>query len=131
MSLPGSHSFTIQRGSTFTRRFRRKYEQTGEPTDLTGYKARMQVRSLAGKTGTSTSATLLLELTDGNGIAVTDPENGEVTLSLTSAQTLALGADNAKAKLAYGIELYKDSVSPEEVLPLLQGSLSIRPETVR
>lgn len=131
MSLPGSYSFAIQRGATFTRRLYRKYEETGLPTDLTGYKARMQVRTLAGKTGTSTTATLLLELTDGEGIAVTDAENGEVTVALTSAQTLALGADNDKAKLAYGIELYDDSESPEVVIPLLQGSISVRPETVR
>lgn len=131
MSLPGSYSFAIQRGASFTRRFTRKYEATGLPTDLTGYKARMQVRTVAGKTGTSTADTLVLELTDGDGIAVTDAAAGEVTLTLTSAQTLALGAGNVKAKLAYGIELYKDSVSPEEVLPLLQGSIAIRPETVR
>lgn len=131
MSLAGSYSFAVQRGADFSRTFRRTVQATGQPVNLTGLKARMQVRTPKGATGTSTSDTLVLELTDGNGIAVSDPADGKVTLNLTALQTIELAEDNTRTKLAYGIELYDDSGAEEVVMAFLQGSITVRTEVVR
>lgn len=131
MSLAGHYSFSVQRGADFARVFRRKYQASGEPAPLPGYKVRAQFRTLDGATGTSTTATLLLELQDGAGIEVTDEDEAEITLELSAAQTLLLAPGNVKTKVAYGIELYDDSVTPELVQPFLQGRVTILPETVR
>lgn len=131
MSLAGHYSFSMQRGADFSRIFRRKYKATGEPAPLPGYKVRAQFRTVEGAIGTSTSQTLLLELEDGSGIGFTNVDEAEVTLTLTAAQTQALAPGNTKTKVAYGIEFYDDSVTPERVEPFLQGRVTIVPETVR
>lgn len=131
MALAGKYNFKIQRGGDFSRPFVRT-NSAGVPTNLTGLKVRAQFRELDGETGTSTSETLVLELTDGNGISITDAVNGEITLELTNAQSRLLNPDNLPdIQVAYGIEIYDDSASPEVVTPFLQGKVTIKPETVR
>lgn len=127
--IAGHYNFYVQRGADFSRLFRKLVD--GVAVNLTGLKVRAQFRSLAGVTGTTTTSTLLLELTDGNGIAITSAVAGEITLTLTNAQTLVLCPTNVKTRLAYGIELYYDGASPEVVTPFLQGTVTVVPETVR
>lgn len=90
MSLPGSYSFAIQRGASVERKFTRKYRDTDLPTDLTGYKARCQIRTFAGRSGTSTAGSLLLDLADGEGIAVTDAAGGQAGSFAAFAQWVVL-----------------------------------------
>jgi hypothetical protein len=106
-------------------------KQTGDPVDLTGLKVRAQIRTVAGEFGTTTSTTLLLDLPNGSGISISDPTDGKITLTLTTAQTIALCPANVVTKVSYGIELYDDGVSPNIVTPFLQGFIKLRPEVVR
>lgn len=134
MSLYGTYNFAVQRGAAFSRTFRRntKNPDTGvlTPVDLTGYKARAQIRTLDGRYGTTTTTTLLVDLTDGSGIAVSNAANGEVTITLTEANLETMCPTNERTVLAYGIELY-DDVTSLPTLPLLQGKITVLPETPR
>lgn len=131
MNLPGIYSFAIARGKTFERAFVWKTTDSDAPIDLTGKKVRCQIRTADGATGTSTSATLVLNLTNGGGIAITNAVGGEVTLSLTSEQSISICPLNQKTKLTYEIEVYDDSVSPEVVDGFLKGTITVLPETTR
>lgn len=127
MASPGKYSFNIQRGATDTRLFRAK-SADGAPYSLAGYGIRMQIRTVDGATGTSTTDTLILEVTQGNGIDFT-ANTGEIRMTFTPAQTLILCPDNVRTQLSYGIELF--SVATGDVIPLLQGKVTVVPEVVR
>ncbi len=127
MASPGKYSFNLQRGGTDSRLFRAK-SADGQPYSLTGYIVRMQIRTLDGATGTSTTDTLVLEVAQGAGIDFT-ANPGEIRLALTPAQTVVLCPDNVRTQLSYGIELF--NVGTGEVIPLLQGKVTIVPEVVR
>ena len=58
---PASFSLPVVRGTTWEDSFDYR-DADGVAIDLTGYEARMQVRTLAGRFGTTTSTTLLLSL---------------------------------------------------------------------
>lgn len=130
MGLPAKHNLTLARGKTAVMKFRAK-SGDGTAVDLTGLKARCQVRTIDGATGLSTTTTLLLDLQNGAGIAITDASAGDVTLSLSSAQTIALCADNERTSRAYEIELYDDSATPEIVTGFLIGKINITTEVAR
>lgn len=129
MSLPGAYSFELARGKDFTVGFRKLAD--GVPVNLTGWKVRGQIRTLAGQYGTTTSASLVLDLTDGDQVEITDALDGRVQLTLTAAQTQAIAPGNVKTKLAYEIELYNDSTPPERVDGLVAGRITVLPETAR
>lgn len=130
MSLPGKYNFKIQRGVDSSHNFVKKDQATGVVLTHTGLKARAQFRSIEGQYGTTTGETLLLEFTDGAGISI-DATDIDVTMDFTAADTVTLCPNNVSTVVAYGIELYDDSVSPEEVYAFLQGRTTIAPETVR
>lgn len=127
MASPGKYSFNIQRGATDTRLFRAK-SANGQPYPLTGYSLRMQVRTADGATGTSTTDTLVLDVAQGQGIDFT-VNPGEILMLLTPAQTLVLCPDNVRTRLSYGVELFNASTG--EVIPFLQGTITVVPEVVR
>lgn len=129
MGLPVKYNMTMARGKTHVVRFHAK--GGGASVDLAGLKARCQVRTGEGATGLSTATTLLLDLQNGAGISITNASAGEVTLQLSSAQTIALCADNVRAVRAYEIEIYDDSVTPEIVTGFLIGKITINPEVAR
>ena len=132
MSLPGKYNFKIQRGADFTRDFVKKIKSTGVAVDMTGLKARAQFRTLLGEDGITTTTTLLLGLANNAGVSVLAPATSGVTrLRLTNAQTVLLCLTNKDTKVAYGIEHYDDSVTPELVTPFLQGHITIESEIVR
>ena len=95
--------------------------------------ARMQVRTIAGKFGTTTAATLLLDLsTEG-----VDPKLTWETLTdgvalvgaLAPEDHDALNPDNAKkVKYAFSVELY---LSDEYVRTPVEGTITVRGETTR
>lgn len=129
MSLPGAYSFELARGKDFTVGFRKLAD--GVPVNLTGWKVRGQIRTLAGQYGTTTSASLVLDLTNGDEVKITNALDGRVQLTLTAVQTQLLAPDNVKTKLAYELELYNDSVKPERVDGLVAGKITVLPETAR
>lgn len=112
-------------------------DSDGVPVDLSGHKARMQVRTLAGMYGTSTADTLLLELTSENGRLYwdTDGSDGLLRLKLQPEDVALLNPANIKKqKVCYSIEVYRDETAPatgEYVIPLIGGKITVVGETTR
>lgn len=85
-------------------------------TDLTGYTARMQIRTDDGQ--------LLEELTTGNGRITIDGPAGQIRLLLTDTETSAYEWEQG----VYDLEL----VSPGgHVDRLVQGTVTVDPEVTR
>lgn len=121
-----TYNMQLDQGSTYTMTV--EYEEpdpTGAPgntpVDLTGYSGRMQVRETVG------SATTLTEFTTAplGGIVIT-PLDGEVELTVTSAQTEAYTFINA----VYDLEVY-DASTPPVVVRLIQGRFLVNREVTR
>lgn len=130
---PAIYSMTVQRGSTWEDEFTYTGDD-GSPIDLTGYEARMQVRTLATQYGTSTAGLMLeLSTTGTDPLLVWDTAAaGRLRIVARPDQHAALNAGNArKAKYAYAIELFKPDGTGEYVLPLVTGSITVRGEVVR
>jgi hypothetical protein len=87
------------------------------PVDLTGYTARMQLRS------TLDSSTVIQELTTANGGILIDNVYKTITVVLTAAQTAALTFSSA----VYSLEL----VSGTEVYTFCTGTLTLVKEITR
>jgi hypothetical protein len=130
---PASYAMPVVRGSTWEDEFTYD-DDAGAPVDLTGYEARMQVRTLDGEFGTTTTTTLLLELlTTGAdpGLIIDTPAGGTVPnrirIAVDPAAHAVLNPDNAKKmKYAYWVELYIPAgTDPEYVIPLVKGKLSV------
>ena len=134
---PASISLAWTRGATVEEEFVYRDEDDGTPVDLTGFEARMQVRTLAGQYGTSTTDTLLLELntTDDDPMLFFDSAaDGRLRIKIRPDQLSVLNPGNAKkVKYVYGMEVYRpdDSGEGEYVLPLFAGKISVRGETTR
>lgn len=130
---PASYAMTVQRGATWEDEFTYT-DDDGLPIDLTGYEARMQVRTLATRYGTSTTGLMLeLSTTGTDPLLVWDTAaTGRLRIVARPDQHAALNASNAKkAKYAYAIELHKPDGTGEYVLPLVEGALTVRGETTR
>jgi hypothetical protein len=87
-------------------------DQSGDPKDLTGYTVAAQMRR-SYYTTTSTNFTAAVSL----------PEDGEVTISLTAVQTSAIKA----GRYVYDIEITGDG----ETLRVLEGIVVINPEVTK
>lgn len=113
-----SYKLSIEQGATFDFLCTFKAGTPAVPVDLTGYTARMHVRSKVD------SPTTLLELTTENGRIVLGGAAGTIRLVLPAAQTAAL-----VWKVGYyDLEL----VSPTgNVRRLLKGLVTVSPEVTR
>ena len=132
---PANSALTVQRGATWEDEFT-YLDENGLPIDLTGYEARMQVRTLATRYGTGATGVMLEASTTGaNPLLVWDTAaTGRLRIVARPDQHEALNAGNAKkAKYAYAIELYKPDPSGtgEYVLPFVEGNLTVRGEVAR
>ena len=126
----------VVRGSTWEDEFTYLQPDGITPVDLTGYEARMHVRSYADRFGISGAETLVMELTtngaDGR-LTWATAAGGRLLLKVDAADTVLLNPANAKRKkLWYGIEVFIPAgVNPEYVVPLAEGAISVRAEVVR
>lgn len=135
---PASYSMTVVRGSTWEDYLDYFEDDKVTPIDLTGYEARMQVRTLLGQFGTTTIETLRLELSSAGQdprLFVEIPDGGSVAnrvrIRVEATDTVALNPNNnAKERLVYGIELYQAG-PPEYVIPYATGKLNCLGEVVR
>lgn len=120
---PASFSLPIVRGATWEDSFDYR-DANGVPIDLTGYEARMQVRTLAGRYGTTTSTTLLMSLSTvgADPLLIWDTADiGRVRVYALPATHAALNPSNAKkVKYAYWLEFYDG----DHVLPFVTGVLT-------
>lgn len=109
MTIPFKQKLTALKGITFSQNVFAS-DGLGEPLDMTGYVARMQVRPDFGETA-------ILDLSSPSNGIVIDEELVQVTI--TAAQTAALDAGNYK----YDLEVE----SPDgTVLQLLYGSFKVK-----
>ena len=116
---PASISLTIYQGSTFERSFQWKTSSPPVPVDLTGYKARMQIRE------NIKSADFIIEMTTENGgIIITNPVEGRIKLYISSDDTTRMNFKSA----IYDLELIRPDNS---VVRLFGGSVSLSLEVTR
>lgn len=133
---PASANLVVVRGSTWEDEFTYLQPDGVTPVDLTGYEARMQVRTSEGRHGTTGAETVVMELTT-NGVdkrlSWDTAATGRLRLLVSAEDTVDLNPSNAKkVKLFYGIEVFIPAgLEPEYVVPLAQGSISVRAEVVR
>ncbi|HGM4746291.1 TPA: hypothetical protein ACKQCT_001803 [Stenotrophomonas maltophilia] len=130
---PASFSLTVVRGATWEDDFTYT-NPDGSPFDLTGYQARMQVRTLAGQFGLTQADTLVMELTtDAGSLVIGDPVVGVVSITVSAAATEVLNPGNErKVKHCYSLELFKPAgADPEYVIPLVAGKVTVQGETTR
>ena len=135
--VPAKYNMKIVRGATWEDQFSYTEDDETTPIDLTGYEARMQVRSVAGRFGSTTTTSLFLELTTTG----TDPllywdtaAEGVLKILASPEQHEALNPRNAQqVQYYYSIEIYRPASGPdpEYVIPLVQGVLTVLGEVTR
>lgn len=113
--LAGLLDIEIEQGATFDLVFIYQ-DEAGQPFDLTGMTARMQLRR------TYNSPEPLISLTTENGRIVFDPFIGKITLKIAATDTATLTGSGV-----YDLELVDGST----VNRILEGSYSICAEVTR
>jgi|TARA_Y100000361_G_C10988504_1_gene252863 hypothetical protein len=127
----GNYSFTIEQGATTD--FELVYkDSSGNPIDLTKYKARMQLKDSIG--GSSTYLTLSSSLqADGTGLnlsgsggnnASKPPTSGSIGVYISHATSSNFTFDKA----VYDLELISGSGNTAVVTRLLQGKINLSKE---
>lgn len=111
------YELNINQGSNLSLEIALK-NSDGTPLNLTGYTARMQLRS------SYTSSEVVVELTTENGRLVITPLTGVVKLLLNAVTTAALIAKN----YVYDLETVS---STGFVTRVLQGEAIVSPEVTR
>jgi hypothetical protein len=114
----GILNLLVQQGSTFSRTL--TWQIDGEPVDLRGYTARMQIRTVQVNTK---PAKLLDNLTSLNGGLVVDAPNGSITISMSAVNAAKLPAGSH----VYDLELATD----DYVQRLIQGRLDVSAEVTK
>lgn len=114
----GILNLLVLQGSTFSRTL--TWQIDGEPVDLTGYTARMQIRTVQVNTKPSR---LLDNLTSLNGGLVVDAPNGSITINMNALSTSRLPAGSH----LYDLEL----VSADYVQRLVQGRVEVSAEVTK
>ena len=109
----GTYNFTLEQGSTFSRQI--TVQENGTALNLTGYTARMQMRS------THDSSTIALTYTS----TIASPaSNGIVNLSATASQSAAI----EEGIYVYDLEIESGT---GVVTRLMEGKVTVTPEVTR
>ena len=111
-----TYDILIEQGATYSQVV--TYKESGVAVNLTGYTARMQVRS------TLESATSVVELTTANSRIALGGSAGTITLTISATDTAALTAGRG----VYDLELVSGSGI---VTRLLQGVATISRNVTR
>ena len=116
-SIAGTYNMTCNQGATFKRTITWT-NPNKTPINLTGYTARMQVRTSAA------ANTVVLELTT---------DNGRITLGGTSGTVDLLVAANVTANLTPALYVYDLEVvsGGGEVTRLVEGNFNVKAEVTR
>jgi hypothetical protein len=113
----GEHDITIEQGATFQLSLLWE-DSAGDPVNVTGYSARMQVREKY------TSTTTLLSLTSVAGDIVLGGAAGTIVVTASATATAAIDEKRG----VYDLEM----VSPSgTVTRLIRGCVTITPEVTR
>jgi len=116
-SPAGIYNIIADQGSTFTRQLTWN-DSAGSAVNLTGYTARMDIRSSIDAAGAA-----VLSLTTTNGRIVLGGSAGTINLTAEATATQAVEAGN----YVYDLEV----VSGSTVTRLIQGSFTLRGEVTR
>ena len=109
----GKHNFTLEQGSTFNREI--TVQENSQALNLTGYSARMQMRS------THDSSSIALTFT----AAIASPaSNGKINLGATATATAAV----EEGIYVYDLEIES---SAGTVTRILEGTITVTPEVTR
>ena len=108
----GKHNFTLEQGSTFNREI--TVQENNQALNLTGYSARMQMRS------THDSSTIALTFT----ASVSNAAQGKIQLSASATNTAAV----EEGMYVYDLEIESGSSG---VTRLLEGQVTVTPEVTR
>lgn len=120
MSAPaGLYNIVADQGATLSRTIVWK-DPAKKPILMTGYRARMQVRTA------TESPTVVLELTTENGRITLHPTNGQIQL-IVSDEDMSSVPEN---KYVYDLELIAPS-SELYIYKLLYGNFAVRAEVTR
>lgn len=121
------YSTIVPLGTTWEEAWQLLQAKNGPPVDLTGYEARMQLRSAV------TATAVALELTTENERLVITPAEGRIRLEVSAEDVSTLSPDNAARTFVYDVELFKPEVGavPEYVLPLFSGKVKVKPRVTR
>lgn len=132
---PATASLTVVRGATWEDEITYR-DEAGQAIDLTGYEAKMQVRTLAGQYGPDLIASLVYQFTTGGDHLVIDTPPGEtvpcrIRITVPAADHALLNPANIKkAVYAYAIDMTLPG-APNYVIPLVAGKLTVRGNTIR
>lgn len=113
--MAGIVDLKVKQGAT-TRVTLEYTNAAGVPIDLTGYRARMQVRKRA-----KYSLPVLMELNTENGGLVLGPVPGEIHIKMVASKTSLLSRN-----AVYDLHLISQS-DPEDVIYVFGGNLVVRP----
>ena len=113
--VAGIYNIICEQGATFQRNL--LWQSNGVPNDLTGYTARMQVRT------DYASTTIVVELTTENSRISLGGTAGTIALTIPATITAAL----TPAVYVYDLELIIGSI----VYRLVQGKFSVNPEVTK
>ncbi len=127
----GNYSFTIEQGATTD--FELVYKDSnGNPVDLTGYQAKMQLKNSIG--GSTTHLTLTsslnsdgtgLNLSGSGGLAASKPlSSGSIGIFIGHVTSSALTFNSA----VYDLELVSGSGATATVTRLIQGKIKLSKE---
>jgi hypothetical protein len=114
----GKLDLLIEQGATFTKSLT-LVQSNGSPRDLTGYTARMQIR-------TALTGPVVLELSTENGGIIIEELAGKIHLEITAGQTAALTIRSG----VYDLEMVAPGATPT-VTRLLSGKVTVSPEVTR
>lgn len=118
-SPSGLHNIIADQGATFSYTVTWK-DSKRTPINVTGYTARMHVRS------SKTASTTILVLTTENGrISVSSPTNGEFTLTVSATDMAAILED----RYVYDLEIIAPITGI--VTRLIYGNFVVRAEITR
>lgn len=125
MPSPARHTFSVYQGQTWEETLTVE-NADGSPMDLTGFEARMQIRADLSDTD------VILELDGDNGrLEITDAANGEITLTVSAADTAGLDLAFDTQTWVYDLEVYRADPPPEYVQRILEGAVIAYPEVTR
>ena len=125
----GKYSFTVEQGATVD--FEIQYKDSSNvPIDLSGYTARMQIRSdYADNTNTLIASLTTVPDVDGTGLnmsgssGTTPIQSGSIGIYISAASSSAFTFNEAK----YDLEIVSGSV----VTRLLEGCVRLKKEVTR
>jgi hypothetical protein len=124
----GIYNITLEQGSTIDFKVQYK-DSTGNPINLTGYGAAMQIRSNYADNNPTTYITLSSSLAaDGTGLNMVSSSTGYIGVFISACSSSALNFSNAR----YDLEIYSGSVGSCPITTrILEGQVYLSKETTR